>query len=158
MTNEQIRDEARKRVDNLVDEITEKAVAAGCSDARVTGYAHGKGSCFFRRYTGHVAISFTALAGGKPRKRTVNDCKKPINVDKIVALLVEHERFVEDRTKRWKEEFRVEDANQKAKDAIQAEAPAWLTITANSSGLGIQAYGLSAERARAIVDALKVLP
>jgi hypothetical protein len=158
LTNEEIRNEANVRANELVDEIKAKALAAGLSDVHVRGYAHSQGpGIFVKRYTGHIEITFEAMAGDKPRRRTVNDVKKPIDVDKIVALLVEYQAYMDERNKQWKAEFAAEDANRLTAENIRSVAPLWLTIHANASGLGIEAHGLTADRCRAIVAAIKAL-
>jgi len=157
-TNDQIRDEACKRANELADEIRRKAIAAGCSeDVRVIGYALGVGYYFQRRYDGHVEISFEALAGGRPRRRKVNDCKKPIDVDKIVALLVEHDGYRKRQSQQWRLESDAQEANEKVAEELRALVP-WLTITARTSGLWLSVDAQTPAQARAIVDALKVLP
>jgi hypothetical protein len=159
MDNDKIRDEANAKAKKIADEINAKA---GITDQwkKATGHAYSTGfSLYSRRYTWNVKIRFEALSGGKPRRRTVNDCKNPIDVDKIAGLLVELKKYSEEQSKQWKDENARCDANARAADEIRADSPSWLTITSNANGLGIEADRLTADRVRAIVDAIKdVLP
>jgi|WetSurMetagenome_2_1015567.scaffolds.fasta_scaffold1024170_1 hypothetical protein len=152
--------DADERARELAKEIHDRAIAAGCKCSFgqiVYGHAHtsGSGSLWNSRETGHIEIFFDAQRGGKLSRRRVNDCKKPIDVDKIVSLLVEAQAFRDRQAASW----RAESAACKAFDAVATElkatAPEWLSILGSASGINIEARGLTAERARAIVAALK---
>jgi hypothetical protein len=153
--NDSIEEKAHVKACKIADEINAKAVAAGCNHLLAIGYAHGTGSGYFRHYTGHIVITFEALAGGKPRRRTVNDCKHPIDVDKIVSLMVELQGYYDRQSAQWKAENARLQANRAALESIKPYAPSWMDMSANAFGINIDMRGLTAERARAIVDALK---
>jgi hypothetical protein len=151
---ERIEKDATERARKLAAEINEKAAAKGYKVSKVAGGAHyTKG--FYHRPTGHVEIAFEALAGGAPRRRAVNDCKKPIDVDKIIALLVECQAFRDRQAEAWRREGAAREAASAVATELKAIAPEWLHISGSSSGVIIEARYLTAERARAIVEALK---
>jgi hypothetical protein len=160
MTNDQIGDEAEARAKAIADEINAKASAAGCTRplCHAHGSAHITGPTWHRRYTGHIQIFFEAIGSSGPRRRTVNDVKKPIDVDKIVGMLVEYQRYMDARDARWKEEREVADRIGKVAEELRNGSPSWLSITSSISGIHIHADSMSPAQARAIVDALRVLP
>jgi len=158
MTNDELRDSATARAEALANEIREKAVAAGCdASVFVRGYAHSVGSGWAgRRYDGHIEIQFEALYGGSTRRRSLNDCKRPIDVVKIVALLVEHATHIRRQNEQLKAEMKDTAANELVASEMRELAPT-LQIRAHAAGIDIAARSLSPERARAIVAALKGL-
>ena len=160
MLDDKIGGPANDRARKLADEINDKATAAGCtsSSCRVHGEAHMMGTMWRLRYTGHIELRFEALTVAGPRRRSVNDCKRPIDADKIVKLLVELQGYY-DRQDAERAQCNAADAAWKsAADKLRVDAPKRLEITSSASGIHLHADSLTAAQARAIVDALKVLP
>jgi len=158
MGTRDIEREADERAKALAKKIHEHAVLAGCKFAfgqLVTGYAHHTRSTWYSHATGNIEICFDALRGGKLSRRRVNDCKKPIDVDKIVSLLVELQGYYDRQSAQWKAEDARLQANRAALESIKPYAPSWMDMSANASGINILMRGLTDARARAIVDALK---
>ena len=151
---------ANERARKLADEINAKAKAAGCTHSlcRVHGFAQMTGSTWHQRYTGHIELRFEALTVSGPRRRTVNDCKHPIDVDKIVKLLVELQGYYDRQDAERARHNAEADAVRADADKLRSDAPKWLEITSSVSGIHLHADSLTIAQARAIVDALKVLP
>jgi len=152
--------DADERARALAKEIHDCAIAAGCKcdfGQIVYGRAHttGSGSLWNSRETGHIEIFFDARRGGKLSRRRVNDCKKPIDVDKIVSLLVEAQAFRDRQAEEFRRKVQASSDADAVATELKATAPEWLSICGSSSGIDIEARGLTAERARAIVAALK---
>jgi len=152
--NERVRRLADARAVKIERTIVRKAAKLGVKGVYVRAHAHVTPG-YHGKPTGAVALTIQTVK----RQRTMNDLKKPFDLDAIARLLVEKDRFDENRRAEQERKDRLADRFGREVDKLckrygYPSMPLGLWVSSDDRGIDLQISHLTAKRAREVLEVL----
>lgn len=133
-------------------QIVRLAAKQGAKDVYVQARAH-RGSGYYDKPTGAVALTFTTVV----RQRTVNNLKKPFDLDEIVRLLVEKWRYDRDIEKARLRREALSEKFDREVEKLRSEYPRLpfgIWLSSDGDGIVLHVSRLTGKQARQILAVL----